>query len=142
LTAEQGGDSEYEYVIELDYGHTRSHVEARYANLRRWHLELETQQEYYEVTCTPSALKIGFPPPKLRKKPRSFEDLEQLSRNVELACDVLRKKPINVMLRLFAESLKKGTVVEPLCSAEEALVTARTIDDTKKTAHYRLAEKP
>jgi len=141
LTSEQKGEPEYECMVELDYGQTRAYVEARYANMRRRRLELETQQEYYEVTYTPAALKIGFPPPKLRRRPQSFEDLEQLSKNVETMFDVPRKEPVNLMLQLFAESVRKGSVMEPLCSAEQALVTARTIDDTKKVAKYRLIKR-
>ena len=141
LTAEEEGAAEYECAIELDYGQTRSFIDARYAGIRRRRLELETQQEYYEVTYTPAALKIGFPPPKLRKRPQSFEDLEQLSRNVETPFDLPRKEPINVMLQLFAESMRKGTVVEPLCSADQALVTARAIDGAKKAAAYRFIKK-
>ena len=30
--------------------------------------------------------------------------------------------------------MKKGSVIEPLCSADEALVTARAIDDAKKSS--------
>jgi len=142
LTAEQEGKPDYEAMVELDYGHTRSSIEVRRANIRRRRLELDTDREYYEVTYTPAALKIGFSPPKLGKRPQSFEDLEQLSKNVETAFDIPRREPINVMLQLFAESVRKGSVVEPLCSAEEALVTARAIDDVRKVATHRLIEKP
>jgi UDP-N-acetylglucosamine 3-dehydrogenase len=137
LTSEREGEPEYECEIELDYGSTRSLVEARRTNIRRRRLELETEQEYYEVTYTPATLKVGLPPPKLRKRPQSFEDLEQLSRNVERSFDLPRKEPINVMLQLFAESVKKGEIVEPLCSAEEGLVTARAIDDAVRKASHR-----
>jgi hypothetical protein len=106
-------------------------------NIRRRRLELETEDEYYEVNYTPAALKVGFPPPKLRKRPESFEDLEQLSRNVETAFHLPRKEPIESMLRLFAESLAKGAVIAPLCSGEEALVMARTINDVIKAASRR-----
>ena len=141
LTAERKGDPEYECLLELDYGETHSYVESRRANMRRRRLELETDTEYYEVNYTPAALKIGFPPPKLRKRPQSFEDLERLSRNVETAFDVPRKEPVKVMLELFAESLRKGKVLEPLCSAEEALVTAKAIDEAKRVAAYRFIKK-
>jgi len=141
LTTQQEGAPEYECMIELDYGQTRSYVEARYASIRRRRLELETEQEYYEVTYTPASLKIGFPPPKLRRRPRTFEDLEQLSKNVETTFDLARMEPIGVMLQLFAESMKRGSVVEPLCSAEQALVTAKAVDDTRKLAKYRLIKR-
>ncbi|GEM_PF-3262875 len=141
LTVERKGEPEYECLLELDYGETRSYVETRRANMRRRRLELETDTEYYEVNYTPAGLKIGFAPPKLRKRPQSFEDLEQLSRNVETAFDVPRKEPIKVMLELFAESLRKGKVLEPLCSAEEALVTAKAIDEAKRMATYRFVKK-
>lgn len=141
LTIEEEGRPEYECMLELDCGKTRSHVEARRANIRRRHLELHTEQEYYEVTCTPAALKIGFAPPKLRKRPQSFQDLEQLSRNVEVSFDLARTEPVKAMLQLFAESVKKGSLVEPLCSAEEALVTSRAIDDAKKMATCRIIKK-
>ena len=142
LTAEQEGKPDYEAVIELDYGHTRSYVEVRRANIRRRRLELDTDREYYEVTYTPAALKIGFSPPKLGRRPQSFEDLEQLSKNVETVFDIPRREPINAMLQSFAESVKKGSVIEPLCSADEALITARAIDDAKKVAAYRFIERP
>lgn len=141
LTVEREGEPEYECTIELDYGRTRSYVEARYAGIRRRRLELETEQEYYEVTYTPAGLKVGFPPPSLRKRPRSFEDLEELSRNVERTFDLERREPINVMLQLFAESVKKGAVVGPLCSADEALVTSRAADEARKAASYRYVKK-
>ena len=141
LTTEQEGKPEYECMVELDYGNTRSYVEVRRTNIRRRRLELDTDQEYYEVTYTPAALKIGFPPPKLRKRPQSFEDLEQLSRNVETTFELPREEPINIMLQRFAESVKKGSVIAPLCSADEALVTARAIDDAKKIAEYRYFKK-
>ena len=141
LTAEVEGEPEYECSIECDFGRTRSYIEARRTNIRRRRLELETEQEYYEVNYTPATLKIGFPPPKLRRRPQSFEDLEQLSKNVETTFDLPRKEPINVMLQLFAESVRKGTVIEPLCSAEDALVTAKAIDDAKKTAKYRFIKR-
>jgi len=141
LTAELQGEPEYECMIELDYGETRSYVEARRAGMRRRRLELETEQEYYEVTYTPAALKVGVPPPKPRKRPQSFEDLEQLSRNLETTFDLPRREPINVMLQLFAESVRKGAVTEPLCTADEALVTAKAIDEAKKVAAYRFIRK-
>jgi predicted dehydrogenase len=117
-------------------------VEVRRANIRRRRLELDTDREYYEVTYTPAALKIGFSPPKLGRRPQSFEDLEQLSKNVETVFDIPRREPINAMLQSFAESVKKGSVIEPLCSADEALITARAIDDAKKVAAYRFIERP
>lgn len=141
LTAEREGEPEYECMIELDYGGTRSYIEARRAGMRRRRLELETEGEYYEVTYTPAALKVGYPPPKLRKRPQSFEDLEQLSRNVETTFDLPRKEPIKVMLQLFAESVRKGAVIEPLCSADEAFVTAKAADDAKKVATYRFMKR-
>jgi predicted dehydrogenase len=141
LTAEQEGKPDYEAMVELDYGRTRSNIEVRRANIRRRRLELDTDREYYEVTYTPAALKIGFSPPRLGKRPQSFEDLEQLSKNVETAFDVPRKEPMRVMLQDFAESVRKGSVVEPLCSAEEALVTAKAIDDARKVAGRRFVKK-
>jgi hypothetical protein len=72
---------------------------------------------------------------------RFFEDLEQLSKNVGTAFDVPRKEPMRVMLQDFAESVRKGSVVEPLCSAEEALVTAKAIDDARKVAGRRFVKK-
>jgi len=142
LTAEEQGRPEYECVIELDLGDTHSYVEARYGNIRRRRLELETDYEYYEITYTPASLKIGLPPPKLRKRPRNFEDLEQLSKNVETTLDLPRKEPINVMLQDLAESLRKGSVMDPLCTADQALVTAKAIDEVKKTATHRYVKKP
>jgi len=100
-------------------------------------LELETEQEYYEVTYTPAALKIGFPPPKLRTRPQSFEDLEQLSKSVETSFEVPRKEPIDTMLQLSIESFRKGSVIDPLCSGEQALVTAKAIDEAKRVAIHR-----
>jgi hypothetical protein len=116
-------------------------VEARYAKTRRRRLELDTDEEYYEVTYTPTALKIGFPPPKLGWRPLSFEDLEQLSRNAEASFDLPRKEPMRVMLELFAESLRKGSVIEPLCSAEQALVTSKAIEEAKKIATRRIIKE-
>jgi predicted dehydrogenase len=141
LTTEQEGKPEYECMVELDYGNTRSYIEVRRANIRRRRLELDTDQEYYEVTYTPAALKIGFSPPKLRKRPQSFEDLEQLSKNVETVFELPREEPISVMLQRFAESVRKGSVIEPLCSAEEALITARAIDEAKKVAAHRFIKR-
>ncbi len=137
LTAEQEGKPEYECTVEFDCGRTRCCVEARRTNFRRRRLEVETEREYYEVTYTPSSLKIGFSPPKLGTRPRSFEDLEQLSRNVETSFEVPRKEPVIAMLQLVGDSFRKGTVLDPLCSAQEALVTARAIDRVLRVATYR-----
>jgi predicted dehydrogenase len=142
LVAEKQSDPEYECMIEFDAGDTCCFVEARYSNIRRRRLELESNNEYYELTYTPASLKIGFPPPKLRKSPRNFGDLEQLSKNVEMTFDLPRMEPMNTMLGLLAESLRKGAVVDPLCSAKHALVTARAIDEAKKAATYRFGKKP
>jgi len=141
LTIEREGDLDYECVIELDCGRTRSHVEARRANMRRRRLELDTDEEYYEVTYTPAALKVVFPPPRLRRRPQSFEDLEQLSRNVDTSFDLPRTEPINVMLQLFAESVRKGSVMEPLCTAEQALVTSRVVEHAKRIATFRVIRR-
>jgi len=141
FTVPKQGHAEYECMVELDCGHTRSLVEARYASIRRRRLELETEHEYYEVTYTPAALKIGFPPPKLRRRPRNFEDLEQLSKNVEIPFDVRRKEPIKAMLQLLAESVRKGRVLDPLCSGEQALVTARVMDEAKKAPKCKIIER-
>jgi predicted dehydrogenase len=141
LTAEQEGKPDYEAMVELDYGHTRSNIEVRRANIRRRRLELDTDREYYEVTYTPAGLKIGFSPPKLGRRPQSFEDLEQLSKNVETVFDIPRREPISVMLQHLAESIRKGSVIEPLCSAEEALVTARAIDEARRVATHRFVKK-
>jgi hypothetical protein len=45
------------------------------------------------------------------------------------------------MLQLFAESMKKGSVIEPLCSAEQALVTSKAVEDARKMATYRVIKK-
>jgi predicted dehydrogenase len=132
LSTDEQSHLEYECIIELDFGKTRSCVEARYGNIRRRRLELDTEHEYYEVTYTPASLKIGFPPPKLRTRPRNWEDLEQLSKNVETTFELPRKEPINAMLQLLVESVRKGSVIEPLCNADQALVTTRAIDEAKK----------
>ena len=137
LTVGQEGKPEYECMVEFDCNRTRCFVEARHAGIRRRRLELETEQEYFEVTYTPAQLKIGFPPPKLRTRPRSFEDLEQLSKSVETSFEVPRKEPINTMLQLSIESFRKGSVIDPLCSGEQALVTAKAIDEAKRMATYR-----
>lgn len=142
LTTEEQGRPEYECMIELDFGETRSNVEARYGNIRRRRLELDTYHEYYEVNYTPAGLKIGFPPPKLRMRPRNFEDLEQLSKNVETTFDLPRREPINLMLQLLVESVRKGSVIEPLCSADQALVTAKAIDEAKRAATHRFIKEP
>jgi predicted dehydrogenase len=141
LTSEHEGNPDYEAIVELDCGHTRSNIEVRRANIRRRRLELDTDREYYEVTYTPAGLKIGFSPPKLGRRPQSFEDLEQLSKNVETVFDIPRREPISVMLQNFAESLREGSVIEPLCSAEEALVTARAIDEARRVATHRFVKK-
>jgi hypothetical protein len=45
------------------------------------------------------------------------------------------------MLQDFAESVRKGSVIEPLCSAEEALVTAKAMDGARKVASRRFVKK-
>ena len=137
LTAEETGQPEYECIIELEYGHTRSLVETRRANIRRRRLEVDTDHEYYEVNYTPAALKVGVPPPKLRTRPQNFEDLEQLSRNMENTLDLPKKEPMKVMLELLAKSMTTGAVLEPLCNAEEALITAKALDDARKIGQWR-----
>jgi predicted dehydrogenase len=137
LTAEEAGRPEYECIVELEYGHTRSLVETRRANIRRRRLEVDTDHEYYEVNYTPAALKVGVPPPKLRTRPQNFEDLEQLSRNMETTLDLPKKEPMKVMLELLGKSVTTEAVMEPLCNGEEALVTAKAIDEARKIAQWR-----
>ena len=46
------------------------------------------------------------------------------------------------MLWDLAESLRKGSVIDPLCNADQALVTAKAIDEAKKVATHRYVKKP
>jgi len=142
LTAEAPGRPEYESIVELELGRICSCVETRRANVRRRRLEVDTDDAYYEVNYTPAALKVGVSPPKLRTKPQNFEDLEQLSRNMETTFDLPKKEPIKAMLELLAKSVTAGSVVDPLCSAEEALIIAKAIDDARKIAQWRFLSAP
>lgn len=140
LTAKKADDPEHGCVIELECGKVLSCIEAQYSNIRRRRLELDTDQEYYEVNYTPAALKVGLAPPKLSKRPRSFSDLEQLSKNLEVPIDVRKVEPLNMMLLLFAGSVRQGTCIEPLCNAQEALVTAEVISEVEQVAKHRILE--
>jgi len=46
------------------------------------------------------------------------------------------------MLQFLVESVRKGSVIDPLCSADQALVTARAIGEAKKAATHRFIKEP
>jgi len=56
---------------------------------------------------------------------------------METTLDLPKKEPMKVMLELLAKSVTTGAAMEPLCNGEEALITAKAIDDARKIAQWR-----
>ena len=58
----------------------------------------------------------------------------KLSENVETPVPIERQEPLELLLKLFAESIEKGEVIPPLPSISESKRTTKVLEEAKKLA--------
>jgi len=112
---------DYAY-ISLKYGHIHSHIETSWLpNYKLRLMNLYGNERFYALNYAQQKLKSYRSPPKIKIEYGSWADILWLSRNVEEDIPVSPTEPLKLELKRFIESIKKGEILEPLCSGQEAL---------------------
>lgn len=120
---------DYAY-ISLKYGPTHSHIETSWLpNYKLRLIHLYGNERFYTLNYAQQNLKSYRAPPKARIEHGSWQDILWLSRNVEEDISVSPTEPLVLQLKRFVESIKKGRILDPLCSGQEALQALKIVEN-------------
>ena len=119
--------------VSLKYGHIHSHVEVSWLPAYKLRMiDLFGNEKFYSLDCAQQKLKYCKAPPKIKMDSGSWQDILWLSRNVSEEIPVSHAEPLALELEAYIASIKKGELIEPLCSAEEALEVLRIVQESSK----------
>jgi len=119
---------DYAY-ISLKYDHIHSHIETSWLpNYKLRLIHLYGNERFYTLNYAQQNLKSYRAPPKVKIEYGSWQDILWLSRNVEEEIPVSPTEPLVLQLKRFIESIKKGRVLDPLCSGQEALQALKVVE--------------
>lgn len=119
---------DYAY-ISLKYGPIHSHIETSWLpNYKLRLIHLYGNERFYTLNYAQQNLRSYRAPPKVKIEYGSWEDILWLSRNVEEDMPVSPAEPLVLQLKRFIESIKKGRVLDPLCSGQEALQALKVVE--------------
>lgn len=112
---------DYAY-ISLKYGHLHSHIETSWLpNYKLRLINLYGNENFYSLNYAQQELKCYRAPLQVKIDSGSWQDILGLSRNVNEDVSVSRAEPLELELKCFIESIKKGEIIDPLCNGEEGL---------------------
>ena len=118
----------YAYVS-LRYGHIHSHIETSWLpNYKLRFINLYGNKKFYSLDYAQQNIKCYRAPPKVNIEFGSWEDILWLSRNVVEDIPVSPAEPLELELKCFVKSVRKGEVVDPLCGGQGALEVLKIIE--------------
>ena len=123
------GFEDYAY-LSLKYGNLHSHIETSW--LPTYKLRLLTvygNDRFYSLDYAQQKLKCYKASPQVRIESGNWQDILWLSRNVNEDISVTQMEPLEIELKCFIESIRKGEIINPLCSGEEGLEVLRILDN-------------
>jgi len=131
------GFEDYAY-ISLKYGRTHSHIETSWLPTYKLRvMELYGSENFYSLDYAQQELKCYRASPQVKIDSRSWRDILLLSKNVNEEILVSHAEPLKLELKCFIESIRKGEVLEPLCSGEEGLRVLEIAKESFKNAERR-----
>lgn len=120
---------DYAYVS-LKYDQVHGHVETSW--LPRYKLRLLIlygNEKFYSLNYAQQSLKSHRPPPRVKIESGNWQDFIWISRNVEEDIPVTPGEPLKLELQHFIRSVKKGGLLDPICSGQDALEVLRIIEE-------------
>ena len=130
---------DYAY-ISLKYNHIHSHIEVSWLpNYKLRTIHLYGHEKFYSVNYAQQKLKSYRAPPKANIEHGNWEDILWLSRLVEEEIPIPVGEPLLLELDCFVESIKKNTLLDPLCNTLEALQVLEVTDCAFNIAKIRNA---
>jgi predicted dehydrogenase len=115
--------------ISLKYGQLHSHIETSWLpNYKLRCANLYGNKKFYSVNFAQQKINCYRAPPKIEIKYGNWEDILWLSRNVSEEVSVPSAEPLELELNCFVESVRKGEVLDPLCSGQDGLEVLRVIE--------------
>lgn len=119
---------DYAYVS-LRYGHLHSHIETSWLpNYKLRFINLYGNKKFYSLNYAQQKIRCYRAPPEVNIDFGSWEDMLWLSRNVVEDISAPAAEPLKLELKCFIKSVRKGEVLDPLCSGQEALEVLRVIE--------------
>jgi len=122
------GFEDYAY-ISLKYGNIHSHIEASWLpNYKLRLIHLYGNKRFYTLNYAQQKLKSYKAPPTATIEHGSWNDILWLSRHVEESLPVSANEPLMMELQTFVDSVKEHSLIEPLCTPQEALQVLKVTD--------------
>jgi UDP-N-acetylglucosamine 3-dehydrogenase len=119
--------------LSLKFGHLHSHIETSWLPSYKLRcINLYGNKRFYSVNFAQQSIRSFRAPPKVEVKFGNWEDILWLSRNVSEDISVSPTEPLELELKCFVESVRKGEVLEPLCGGQEGLDVLRIIEKAKE----------
>ena len=107
-----------------------SHIETSWLPTYKLRLlNLYGNDRFYSLDYAQQKLKCYKAPPQVRIESGNWQDILWLSRNVNEDISVTQMEPLEIELKCFIESIRKGEIINPLCSGEEGLEVLRILDN-------------
>ena len=123
---------DYAY-ISLKYGHIHSHIETSWLPTYKLRLiNIYGNKSFYSLNYAQQKLKCYRAPPQVKIDSGSWQDILWLSRNVNEDISVSQTEPLELELKCFIESIRKGEVLNPLCSGEEGLAVLKIVEKSHR----------
>ena len=118
----KAGEFEDYAFFSMAYGGLHSHVEASWLpSYKIRNLFLHGPDAFYMVDYAQQTLKVSRAPPRAKIHSGSWKDILRLSRNEQEEIPLRMAEPLELELRRFVESVRKGKVLRPLCTGQEGL---------------------
>jgi UDP-N-acetylglucosamine 3-dehydrogenase len=121
------GFEDYAY-LSLKCGHIHSHIETSWLPTYKLRLiNLYGNESFYSLNYAQQKIKFWKAPPQVKIDSGSWHDILRLSGNVNEDVSVSQMEPLELELKCFIESIRKGEILDPLCSCEEGLSVLRIV---------------
>ena len=119
---------DYAYVS-LKYNHVHSHIETSWLTQYKIRLLiLYGNEKFYTLNYAQQNLKSHRPPPKVKIEKGNWQDTLWISRNIEEEIPIKLEEPLKLELQCFLKSIKKGEIMDLLCSGYDALEVLKIIE--------------
>ncbi len=112
--------------LSLSFGDVHSHIETSWLpSYKLRTLWMYGTRNFYSIDYALQRVSEFRSPPKFTIESGNWLDTLWLSRNIERELVVEEKEPLSLELEAFLKSIEKGSLLKPLCTAEEALIVLK-----------------
>ena len=121
-------NEDYAY-LSLKYAQMHSHIEASWVpNYKIRSLSLYGNDTFYTLNYAQQKLQSCRRPPRFKVENKNWNDFLWMSRNIEEDIPFTIQEPAKLQLKHFIASIKKGEVMDPICTGQDSLEVLRIVE--------------